>query len=201
MFEFLYLVLFRWVSGLQNGLGYAGQHRARLAVSAIMFLVLAASSIYFFAHVSPPWAGIAAGLLAIASILGALGVEDVFNDSFSMLPPDLHFFEVIATGGITLAWVVAGGDIIAIACATYPGLIVHKGFVNLGSGLPWWDERTDDPTGKTFAIPLLGIRVPRLSARGRAVAALLSVAGGIAAGCWGPGINIYHVLRWAGISL
>ena len=36
--------------------------------------------------------------------------------------------------------------VLMIVAATYPALILHKGFINLGSGLPFFDERTDDAT-------------------------------------------------------
>ena len=125
MLEFLYLVLFRWLSGAQNGLGYARRPRARLAASVLMGLILVATAAKFF--IGTNQASIAACILTAVSLTGTIGVEDAFNEGFDIFPKDIHLFEILATGGITLAWVVAGGNIITIAAATYPGSSYTKG--------------------------------------------------------------------------
>ena len=55
MLEFLYLVLFRWLSGAQNGLGYARRPRARLAASVLMGLILVATAAKFFIGTNAAW--------------------------------------------------------------------------------------------------------------------------------------------------
>lgn len=175
MIEFLYLFLFRALSGAQNGAGYAKQQTLRVIITFTMCTVLIGTVFtILYQPRETPWE-VFAVLLILISTLGAVGVEDSFNPSYQYLPKDIHFWEMLATGGITLAWVLLGGNLIGIAASVYPGLILHKGFVNLGSGKGWWYAGTDDRTGKTFSIPLLGIKVPRLNTRGRVHIAVISI--------------------------
>jgi hypothetical protein len=53
----------------------------------------------------------------------------------------------------------------ALALSVYPGGVLFKGLVNIGTGQPFLTghEVTDDPTGKTFGIPSMGLKIPRLS--------------------------------------
>lgn len=200
MLEFIYLILFRWLSGAQNGLGYGKHNALRIATSVAMLAILAATGVSFFFQVDTPIA-ITAAALVVVSMIGAAGVEDAFNEGINFFPKDIHLFEILATGGVTIAWAVAGGNLVSILCATYPGLIVHKGFINLGSGLNFFYHGTDDATGRTFSIPLLGIKVPRLSQRGRIIAALVSVVAGIAAPFVLGDITIYSLAALVGINL
>lgn len=201
MLEFSYLVLFRWLSGLQNALGYAGRQRGRMIVSFAMAIMLIGGMTLCFL-MRPYWpANAIIGMLATTSIIGTAGVEDAFNTDIRIFPRDIHLFELLATGGITLAWAVAGGNLITIAAATYPGLIVHKGLINLGAGLPFWHHGTDDATGRTFSIPLLGLSVPRLPQSGRILLAIASVVATVVAASWGKAVTIYSLARLAGINL
>jgi len=90
---------------------------------------------------------------------------------------DIHLWEDLLTGGYGVYLVLSGFNILMLACAMYPALIVHKGLINIGSDLPFFASATDDATGKTYGIPLLGIKVKRSSTTFRLVLAGLSLVG------------------------
>jgi len=178
MIEFLYLVLFRALSGGQNAFGYADRNLYRVITSFLMLAILAGSLFLIMQRVSESYWKISAIFLTLVSMAGTLGVEDSFNENYKLFKTDVHFWELLATGGITLAWMILGGNLISIAASVYPGLILHKGFINLGSNKKWWYAGTDDKSGKTFSVPLLNLRIPRLSTRARisiAVASIMAV--------------------------
>lgn len=175
MIEFLYLFLFRALSGAQNGLGYADQRIPRTITSFLMCAILIGTLMILLLRAPESIWKVVAVLLVIASILGVLGVEDSYNEKTNLFKSDVHFWELLATGGITLAWMALGGNLIGIVASVYPGLILHKGFINLGSGQKWWYHGTDDKTGQTFSIPLLGWKIPRQSTRTRISLAVISV--------------------------
>lgn len=175
--EFIFLFTYRVLSGLQNGLGYRRHNLLRSITSYL--LALAALAIIFIAIRQAPLIAFLSIAGALISALGAIGVEDSFNKKTSLLREDIHFWEMLATGGVMISVTILGGNLILILASVYPALIIHKGLINTFSGLSWWDQRTDDPTGKTFSIPLLGIAVPRMGLRGRqalAVASLMATA-------------------------
>lgn len=179
--EFLYLFLYRSMSGLQNGLGYAGKRRGRRAVSCLLALAAFLPSLCLLP--SKPAAIVLLATLggSVISALGAIGVEDSFDTRMRLLPTDVHLWEMLATGGVMISVTAIGGNLLLILASVYPALIIHKGLINTFSGLPWWDVRTDDATGKTFSIPLLNLRIPRMGLRGRQVVAVLSlIVAGIA---------------------
>lgn len=174
--EFLFLFLYRSLSGAQNGLGYA-KNRLMIVATSVMVLFMASGVVFASIEKTEGWFPwfiisisffIAAGLAAIMVHLSFIHTEKWF---------DIHLWESITTGLATIAVAFVGGDIILILCSVYPALIIHKGFVNMGGGLSFLDNRTDDATGKTFSIPLLGIKVPRLSTYIRFLLAAFSIMG------------------------
>ena len=193
--EFIFLFLYRSLSGWQNGLGYSGRHIARTSASYVLAIAAFAPSIALLrAHAAP--AILLAALLGSAiSALGAIGVEDSFNEKMRMLPKDVHLWEMLATSGVMASVAAMGGNLILIVASVYPALIVHKGLINVYSGLSWWDKRTDDATGRTFSIPLLGIRVPRMGTRGRQAAAVLSIIAAAAAWIVPAKVSIYSLIE------
>lgn len=88
---------------------------------------------------------------------------------------DIHLWENLVTGGYMLFLSLTGFNIILLMCSVYPALIIHKGLINLGSKLPFFAEATDDATGKTYGIPLLGIKIKRSGTKFRLIAAGLSI--------------------------
>ncbi|WP_143473331.1 hypothetical protein [Flavilitoribacter nigricans] len=196
MIEFLYLFLFRALSGAQNGFGYAKKSVYRVITSGLMVAVLAGSLFCWLQSAPESYWKAGTVILVIISIVGTIGVEDSFNPNYQILPKDIHLWEMLATGGITLAWMALGGNLISIAASIYPGLILHKGFINLGSGQKWWYAGTDDRTGKTFSIPLLNIKVPRLGTMGRISIAVASVMAMIINTSLHWRITVQDVIAW-----
>lgn len=88
---------------------------------------------------------------------------------------DIHLWESLLTGGFVIYLTLTGYNIIMICLSVYPAMILHKGLINLGSGLSFFASATDDPTGKTYSIPLLGIKVPRLGTNYRLIFAIVSL--------------------------
>lgn len=187
MNEFAFLFIFRALSGAKNGSGYAKSEGLAL-IGMIMLILSALLIIYFNLFLDLTlFQRITASLSVVAS---ALGVWLTWKGLAGNTKIDIHFWELWATGGVTVAWVLAGGNLLTIAASVYPGLIMHKGFVNTLQGHPWWDKATDDPTGATFSIPFLGIKVPRLGTVGRVILAIASIAGLIAVEILGWSINL-----------
>jgi len=191
--EFIYLFLFRVISGLQNGLGYARAHTWRTAVSYL--LVITAFLPVLVILPGKPTVLILIGAIAgaIISALGAYGVEDSFNEKVKRLPKDIHLWEMLATGGVVISVTIMGGNIILILASIYPALIIHKGLINTFSGFSWWYHGTDDVTGKTFTIPLLGLSVPRLNVSARKTIAVLSIVAAAVAWIVPLRYNIYDI--------
>lgn len=172
--EFLFLFLYRALSGGQNGLGYA-QSKWMWVATLVMMIFMASGLVYSSHNPSDnwmPWHFVAITCFAVA-LISALMVHLSFVIKHRYF--DIHFWESVTTGLATIAVVFAGADLILVACAVYPGLIFHKGFVNIGGGLNFFDNQTDDPSGKTFNIPLLGIRIPRSGSFTRLSIAVVSL--------------------------
>jgi hypothetical protein len=182
MFAFLFLFLYRTLSGVQNGFGYAIRNKPS-SYGAISFVsvILAVAPYLPILLTDYPALPLGAKMLAwtgaAISTIGAVAVWDNFTDLLRRFTLGIHFWEMWVTSGVTLCWIALGGNLYLIAAHVYPALLLHKGAVNIGSGLPFWDHRTDDPTGKTFSIPLLNIKVPRMTLRGRQILAVVSLVG------------------------
>lgn len=191
MLEFIFAFIYRVVSGAQNGFGYANQVRGRVAATTIM-AVLGAALLVTAALGNMP-AALKGGAIALSLVgmAGAIAVEDSFNQDINIFPADIHLYETLTTGAITLALCLAGHNVLMVACSVYPGLIIHKGLINALPGNSWWDTRTNDPTGKTFDIPLLGISIPRGSNTWRISAAVASIIVAILSNQFGWGIWLY----------
>lgn len=161
MVELIFLFVFRVLSGVKNGAGYARNTRLRVATETIMALMLGIVTVGWMREDLPgalKWLSISLGIL---SLIALWGVEDSFNKAINVFPADIHLYETLLTGAITAAWVLAGGNIFLIAAHVYPAMILHKGAINIGAGIPFFDTRTDDPTGRYFTIPLLKLKIRR----------------------------------------
>lgn len=183
--------MYRIASGYQNAFGYAGMTRARVMMSTVMVItcgvIIAAALV---GQKMPAWYIVATCLLCCVAIASAIGVEDSFNDSYQFFPPDVHLYETLTTASLTLAICTAGGNILLVASSVYPGLIIHKAVINYSFNLPWHYHGTDDKTGKTYGIPLLGIVVFRSSFAFRVTAAVISLALAALAMVYGWGIYL-----------
>jgi hypothetical protein len=189
--EFIIAFLYRVISGAQNGAGYAQQATLRTILGGIMVGI----NIYLiatgFGREVPLWMIILHLVVSTIAIFGVIGVEDSFEEKWNFLTSDIHLYEVVATGCTMISLALLNYDLVLIACSVYPALILHKGFVNLGAGLSFFDKRTDDPTGKTFNIPLLNIKVPRASTRFRIIAAMVSIFVAVGFYIFGWSVQLY----------
>lgn len=209
MLEFIFLFLFRTISGVQNGLGYGQYKKARLVTSWTMMISLAALAGWYFFQQPAVWYTWLSVALIVLSILGTEGVEDYFNEKYQLLAKDAHFWELLATGGVSVAWIWMGGNIFTIAASVYPALILHKAAINI---IPRWkqmkwkafafffDHATDDPTGDTFSIPLLGWKIKRLSVRSRILLAIASIIVFVIATVLHVKLTIFDILSLIGIN-
>lgn len=196
MIEFLYLFLLRAISGGQNGFGYAKRGTLRAITSFIMTLILGLTLAVILQRAPESYWKLAAALGMVVSLAGVIGVEDSFNPKYKIFATDIHLWEILILGGVTIAFASLGANLISIACSVYPGLILHKGFVNIGSGKKWWYAGTDDKTGKTFSIPLLNLKIPRISTRARISIAVISVMVMIINTSLNWEISLQTVLNW-----
>jgi len=197
MMEFIYLFLYRALSGAQNGAGYARESLLRKVIT-ILLLIAGLLPIAAAVWLWPTGNWVVTGIIVVcclATDVGVLGVEDSFNNEWNILPRDIHLWELVATSGVTIAVIALNGNLLYIIAHLYPALLLHKGFVNIGSGKGFWYHGTDDATGKTFAIPLLGIKIPRLSLRGRQILAIASLFLAVATWLMGMKIDITDIIE------
>lgn len=181
MLLFSLLILFRALAGWQNGLGYAGKIKASFFLYVLLAVLCAGGAAWLGVVQKASWISFVACLLFALSFISALAIHRIFIGEFKGNYADIHFWEIFKTGGVTLAALAINSDLIPIALSVYPGLLLHKAGVNLPLGLGFFYHGTDDATGATFSIPLLGWKVKRLSKRGRIIIAAASVAGMVAA--------------------
>jgi len=169
MLEFIYAFSQRALSGAQNMYGYSKKKGLFLLFTLIMLLF--------------PFINYRPDLLFFIFVI--INVFDVYMKaaSFNLLPymtflkkyRDIHFWEDIVTGGYFIFLILAHFNILYLICSVYPALILHKGLINKGSGLSFFASATDDATGKTYGIPLLGIKIKRSSTKLRLIFAAISL--------------------------
>jgi len=167
--EFLYAFLQRVLSGAQSYFGYSHKLIGLLLLTGVMILfpIVTYKSHWLFYAFAIVNAGVAYGKMVSFEISWTAKIKFKFKD--------IHMWETLLTGGYFVYMVLAGYNIILICCSVYPALILHKGLINLGSGLKFLAEATDDPTGKTYGIPLLGIKINRSSTEFRLAMAGISI--------------------------
>jgi len=167
MESFIIAFIHRGLSGLQNGFGYA-KHTAWLW-AAMLSLML-----YPMVSYKEHWLFY---LFIGCNMVNVLMKTVSFTDDLPSLKKfkDIHLWENFVTGGFFLWLSISGHNILTLCCSVYPAMILHKGFINLGSKLDFFAEATDDATGKTYGIPILGIKIPRSGTKMRLILAGLSL--------------------------
>lgn len=180
---FLLSILYRFLSGMQNGSGYKGEIFKvllfSLAICVTCNLIVETgllkshtACIQGFCLFIPNWIGNLLMFISAASAAGMAGVF-IFSASYKWIHP----LETVITGTFTIAlalyypiWAVLG---------VYPGLVLHTIGKNWMQGLPWNYYGTDDETGKTWTFPILGldIPIPRIPFAARFIAAAFSIVG------------------------
>ena len=151
-------------TGIANGGGYAKRPIVQYLGIAGQ-VILAGVALHF---VPLTFVNLALAFLASASFsLTKLSFDG--KVSFG----DVHLFTYLGTAFFCL---LVCYDISLLGLlGVYPGLLLEKGMINLGSNLDFFDDRTDDPTGETFGVPSLGIKVPRIGTAYRIPLAVLSL--------------------------
>lgn len=192
MITFIILVAHRAASGAQNGLGYAKSRMRNVATINLAAMAMLGAILALVSPL-PAWQKGLAIMAFAGSMIGVGMVDKAFaaRKEGRTLPKwkaDIHLWENAITGGFLIGVVLYGANILMAVLAVYPGLILHKGFVNLGSRLTFFAGRTDDASGKTYGLPSLGIKVPRLSVRARIALAILSIAAAVLAARFGWGL-------------
>ncbi len=187
LFYFAAYLLHRISSGLRNGMIYREGDRVRnlsLVPTGIMISVLLIAILK--STMTQPWAiivrlnaseattAILFLLCAAASVMAISRVRGwhIFPAS------DLHTWTFLEQVFLSALFLSFGWEaMLGACCAVYPAVVAQKASINYFVGLEWNDERTDDPTGATYSLPILGLKiaVPRLSHRIRLSLSLLSI--------------------------
>jgi hypothetical protein len=190
MITILLLSIARYLfSGLRNGFIYSANQNAALAANfATIGCTLAAGyyCIVGYGWNIPNWPVRSAihglidttqiGCVALSTIASILVLVTSKNKYIN----DIHLKTTLESAFYSGFCAVSGFTTLA-ACvlAAYPGVILQKIAINLLSGLAWNAEKTDDETGKTYGIPSLGIKVPRLNFTTRIILATISIVAAI----------------------
>lgn len=165
MKKFLLKIFHTAVSGFQNGAGY-GKHWGLFS----LFSILEIATPYFTWKGMKRWQKV----MCIISTIGSLMTIASF-----IFPPaallDIHLWETVTTSFYSFSQVSTLKEGIIIALATIPGLVLHKIGVNILGGSKWNYNGTDDVTGKTFSIPSLGMKIPRLTFNNHLIIAAISI--------------------------
>lgn len=145
---FLLSFIYRVLSGVQNGLIYRGSEGGDFLPVVAMFFIP-----FFFLKYGGDFYGVRLCLISWGFLL-AMSLKRNFGNPRNGW--GVHEFETIGM------YVFAAGCLffspLGFLLSVYPSLILHKGAVNIGSGLDFFDQRTNDPTGRTFSFFNLNIR-------------------------------------------
>lgn len=180
---FFALVIFqRGLSGLVNSYGYSKKINLLIYGSLLLFianvLIPQFYADYYLNNGGSDYLGINILMygFVIISVIGVLGVMFSFK---KIIPSKIHTYEVLTTTGFTFAMYLCNYNVIDLILAVSPGMVLHKGFINLSTNRPFIDknEITNDPTGKTYYLEILDMDVPRIISKGnvRLVLAGLSI--------------------------
>ena len=151
---FIWAVLIRGLSGFDNASFYSDKR-----VLATFFSLLHVATILTWSFFHPvAWVKMAV-LIVVGSVVWSWFTFVKHKGDW------IHLTESMVTASFTLIAVLAGGNLIELGLALSPGLVIFNMPIN------WVDtrelvqkvDRTDDPTGKTYSIPILGIKVPRIA--------------------------------------
>ena len=145
---------YRVLSGLQNAFGYA-MRRIGVIITSVTMVITSIKLIKNFKG----WKNILASILLI---IGATAGVLIGLNFLNIIPIDIHLMELITTSFQWLAMALSDTDIPLLMASVYPALLLHKGFINLGSGQNWFYTGTDDPSGRTFGFKWLKIKIPRM---------------------------------------
>jgi len=184
LLSFLIAFVQRVMSGAVNGFGYAKNFFWLHVVSAAMIVLpflMDTPHNWFFYVIIPAY------IISVA--MKVVSFDDQIKGWIGKFK-DIHLWESIVTGLFTLFLALTGHNLLMLVFSVYPALIVHKGLINIGSKLSFFAEATDDPTGKTYGIPLLKIKIKRSGTKFRLILAGLSIVGAVLVYLLGININL-----------
>jgi hypothetical protein len=180
MTTFLLHVLLRVLSGAQNGAGYARKWHL-FALSSLAFV-----AVLVFAMGQISKIGKLAMLLPFVALAGK---TRAFLQKKTLGASDIHFWENAVMLPVPIALFLGGLPLVYVAFSLPLGMLAHKIMVNVGSGLNWLDDRTDDPTGNTYGVSMpawlvkIGIpahiSVPRTTQKMRLALAAVTTIGAV----------------------
>lgn len=168
---FVITFLQRILSGYQSYFGYSKKSIGLILLSVVLSILplLNYHDSYWFY-----------GFLVINAIVIFMKAISFNILNFKSLDKfkDIHLWENFVTG-FYFAFIVfqlfSWKNLILACCSVYPALIIHKGLINTGNNLNFFDSATDDVSGKTYGILLLGIKIKRSSTTFRMVASIASI--------------------------
>ena len=170
-----------FASGLRNGFIYNNKPTAALLASIATLACTFAAG--YFCIIGMGWGFRSSpltvfidvaqiGCVAAAAIATVLCRVRSKNEYIN----DFHLKTTLESMAYTGLCLVSGfWPLVACILAVYPGVVLQKIAINELSGLNTLDEQTDDPTGETYGIPALGIKIPRQSFTTRIILAIISL--------------------------
>ncbi len=184
---FLMFVLHRFASGIRNGAMYDEKYKIAKIFGFAIIPIIAAAIFWIttrfegFTFLAPvvktysAWAFIGLSVVCTLFCPGYLvprrpGMVNVFLT-------DLHLWTTLEQ--VTLFWgVLFSCGVFGIApllLAVYPAVFLQKAAINIFIGKNVFFNGTDDPSGKYYSIPALGIKIPRTGQVFRLVMAVSSI--------------------------
>lgn len=180
---YLLFIAHRLLSGCRNGFLYSKRDQSAVMVAAAMsvLLLLSAAKLSFIDNWSflnqalQDWLSLGCVVVSLASAWLAFGYV---GDSTNKYIKDLHLWTLLEQTALAGVYLFGAGKlsiILLLATAVYPSVVLQKIAINTLSGVAWNYNGTDDPSGKYYNIPSLGIRIPRESFNLRIILALVSI--------------------------
>lgn len=176
--------LHRLLSGARNGMLYAPKEAAPYAAAVVgLPMTVVAVLLAVIAGRLPGWSflpdynHITSGVAVVLTAAFSFMALRYNNQNAGKYEKDLHLWTQAEQMAVSVPMLLAGPlGLIALACMVYPAVLVQKSIINSFFGLSWRDDRTDDETGATYSIPSLGMKIPRLTQKIRAILAAISIA-------------------------
>lgn len=183
---YLAFILHRFFSGIRNGCIYTASDRNSLrwavlaAVGMTVILFLSVSRLWFTPDWAflPEWIGevgaLGCALVCLASTWLAFGIVGGKNKFVR----DLHLWTLVEQTSLAGLFLLGCGSwemIALLLLAVYPSVVLQKMAINGLIGKNLFYEGTDDPNGKYWSLPSLGIKVSRSCFRFRIPMAIISI--------------------------
>lgn len=164
-----FFVMHRVASGARNGAMYVtevqpGTWPAKMvaAQAVISLLLLWAAKIKHWPLLSTSHAVALGAAAVLAAGICSIVTLQYRNNSAPKWARDLHLWTAAEQAALLPLLLLSGWDgVVAAICSVYPAVTAQKAVINYSIGENWDYDGTDDPTGKTYGIPSLGIKIPR----------------------------------------